>query len=66
MLHAIGIPKLGDLKCSPDLRNNVKKVKVNLGLLLKHILFYHIWGWWPFWSSNLKQSYMGVVAILVK
>ena len=39
-------PKLEDLKVlrrSPDLFNNVKIVKV-LQLIIKHILFYHIWG----------------------
>ena len=24
--------------------------------MIKHILFYHIWGLQPFWSSDLKQS----------
>ena len=31
------------------------QVKVNSGLSLKHVLFYHIWELWPFWSNDLKQ-----------
>ena len=39
------IIKLEDLKCSPDLLNYVKVI---LGLSLKHILFYNMWGLqWP-------------------
>ena len=45
--HEIG--NLEDLNGSPDLRINVK-----IGLLLKHISFYHIWAWWPFSSKGLK------------
>ena len=52
--------KLEDLKVlrhSPDLFNHVKKGQGQLqGILIKHILFYHIWGLQPFWSSDLKQS----------
>ena len=54
------ITKLEDLKVprrSPDLFNHVKIGKGQLqGILIKHILFYHIWGSQPFWSSDLKQS----------
>ena len=52
--------KLEDLKVlgrSPDLFNNEKIGQGQLPLILiKHILFYHIWGLQPFWSSDLKQS----------
>ena len=52
--------KLEDLKVlrrSPDLFNHVKIGKGQLhGILIKPILFYHIWGLQPFWSSDLKQS----------
>ena len=47
---------LNVLKRSPDLLNNVKIRLAQLRLFMKHILFYHIWGLWPFWSSDLKQS----------
>ena len=51
--------KLEDLKVlrrSPDLFNHVKIGQGQLqGKLIKHILFYHIWGLQPFWSSDLKQ-----------
>ena len=50
--------KLEDLKVlrrSPDLFNNVKIGK-GFTAIIKHILFYHIWGLQPFWSSDLKQS----------
>ena len=44
--------KLEDLKVlrrSPDLFNHVKIGKGQLqGILIKHILFYHIWGLQPF------------------
>ena len=46
--------KLEDLKVlkrSPDLLNNVKIGHSQLDLLLKHILLYPIWAWWPFWLS---------------
>ena len=43
---------------SPDLFNNVKIGQGQLPLILiKHILFYHIWGLQPFRLSDLKQSY---------
>ena len=41
---------------SPDLLNNVKIGQGQLKLIMKHFLFYHIWGLQPFWSSDLKQS----------
>ena len=53
-------PKLEDpkvLRRSPDLFNHVKIGQGQLqGILIKHILLYHIWGLQPFWSSDLKQS----------
>ena len=51
--------KLEDLKVlrrSPDLFNNVKIGQGQLLLIIKHILFYNIWGLQPFWTSDLKQS----------
>ena len=51
--------KLEDLKVlrrSPDLFNYVEIGQGQLQLIIKHILFYHIWGLQPFWSSDLKQS----------
>ena len=46
------------LRRSPDLFNNVKIGQGQLPLILiKHILFYHIWGLQPFRLSDLKQSY---------
>ena len=57
-IHADNL-KLEDLKVlkrSPDLLNNVKIGHGQLRLIMKHILLYHIWGLWPFWSSDLKQS----------
>ena len=50
--------KLEDLKVlrrSPDLLNNCKTGQGQLQLIMKHILFYHIWGLQPFWSSNLNN-----------
>ena len=47
--------KLEDLKVlrrSPDLFNYVKLSQGQLQLIIKHILFYHIWGLQPFWSSD--------------
>ena len=47
--------KLEDLKVlrrSPDLFNNVKIGQGQLRLIMKQILFYHIWGLQPFWSSD--------------
>ena len=54
----MAIKKLEDLKVlrrSPDLINNVKKGQGQLQLIMKHILFYHIWGLQPFWSSDLNN-----------
>ena len=56
---AAHIHKQEDLKFlrrSPDLFNNVKISQGQLRLIIKHILFYHIWGLQPFWSSDLKKS----------
>ena len=54
------IQKLEDLKVlrrSPDLFNHVKIDQgQQQGILIKHILFYHLWQLQPFWSSDLKQS----------
>ena len=50
--------KLEDLKAlrrSPDLLNNVKIGQGHLQLIMKQILFYHIWGLQPFWSSDLNN-----------
>ena len=53
-----GQAKLEDLKVlrrSPDLFNNVKIGQGQMQLILKHILFYHILGLQPFWSSDLNN-----------
>ena len=42
------------LKHSPDLLNNVKIGQGQLRLVTETYLVYHIWGWRPFWSSDLK------------
>ena len=52
--------KLEDLKVlrrSPDLLNNVKigQGQGQLQLIVGQILFYHIWGLQPFWSSELNN-----------
>ena len=50
--------KLEDLRVprrSPDLFNNVKISQGQLQLIIKHFLFYHIWGLQPFWSSDLNK-----------
>ena len=50
--------KLEDLKVlrrSPDLLNNVKIGQGQLQLIMEQILFYHIWGLHPFWSSDLNN-----------
>ena len=50
--------KLEDLKVlrrSPDLLNNVKIGQGQLKLIMKQILFYHITGLQPFWSSDLNN-----------
>ena len=43
------------LRRSPDLLNNVKIGQGQLQLIMKHILFYNIWGLQPFWSSDLNN-----------
>ena len=43
------------LRRSPDLLNNFKTGQGQLQLKMKHILFYHIWGLQPFWSSILNN-----------
>ena len=50
--------QLEDLKVlrrSPDLLNNVKIGQGQLQLIMEQILFYHIWGLQPFWSSDLNN-----------
>ena len=57
LMFRVGL-KLEDLKvlrCSPDLLNNVKIGQGHLQLIMKQILFYHIWGLQPFWSSDLNN-----------
>ena len=52
------ITKLEDLKVlrrSPDLLYNVKIGQGQLQLIMKQILFYHILGLQPFWSSDLNN-----------
>ena len=58
-LRSLVKKKLEDMKVlrrSPDLSYYVKIGQGQLQLLIKHILFYHIWGLQPFWSSDFKQS----------
>ena len=53
----IRIFQLEDLKVlrrSPDLLNNVKIGQGQLQLIMKQILFYHILGLQPFWSSPMN------------
>ena len=50
--------KLEDLKVlrpSPDLRNNIKIGQGQVQHIMKQILFYHILGLQPFWSSDLNN-----------
>ena len=50
--------KLEDLKVlwrSPDHLKIVKIVQGQLQLIMEQILFYHIWGLQPFWSSDLNN-----------
>ena len=52
------VKKLEDLKVlkqSPDLLNNIKIGQGQLRHMMKHVLFYHIWGLGPFWSSDLNN-----------
>ena len=61
--------KLEDLKVmrrSPDLFNNVKIGQGQLQLIMKHILFYLIWGLQPFWSSDLSNLMSNPSVISVK
>ena len=54
-LHTMSTQRLDDLKVlrrSPDLFNNVKIGQGQLQPIIKHILFYHIWGLQPFKPSN--------------
>ena len=58
MTLASTVFKLEDLKVrrrSPDLLNNVKIGQGQLQLIMKQILFYHILGLQPFWSSDLNN-----------
>ena len=48
------------LKCSPDLLDNCKTGQGQLQLIMKHILFHHIWGSQPIWSSNLNNLTAGL------
>ena len=43
------------LRLSPELLNNVKIGQGQLQLIMKQILFYHILGSQPFWSSDLNN-----------
>ena len=43
------------MRRSPDLLNNVKIGQGQLQLIMKQILFYHILGLQPFWSSDLNN-----------
>ena len=47
--------KMKVLRRSPDLFYNVKIGQGQLLLIIKHVLFYHIWGFKPFWSSDLSK-----------
>ena len=40
------------LRRSPDLLNNVKIDQGQQQLIIEQILFYHIWGLQPLWSSD--------------
>ena len=60
LLRILGgdIAQLEDLKVlrrSPDLLNNVKIGQGQPQLIMEQILFYHIWGLQPFWSSALNN-----------
>ena len=59
MLLQKRMKRLEDLKVlrrSPDLLNNVKIGQSQPQLIMEQILFYHIWGLQPFWSSDLNQG----------
>ena len=53
--HILKQEDLKVLRHSPDLFNNVKIGQGQLRLLIKHILFYHIWGLLPFCGNDLKN-----------
>ena len=58
MTLASTVFKLEDLKVlrrSPDLRNNIKIGQGQGQHIMKQILFYHILGLQPFWSSDLNN-----------
>ena len=44
------------LRRSPDLLNHVNIGQVQLQLIMEQILFYHILGLQPFWSSDLNNQ----------
>ena len=57
-IKRVGEKRLEDLKVlrrSPDLRNNIKIGQGQVQLIMKQILFYHILGLQPFWSSDLNN-----------
>ena len=54
-LWQVELEDLKVLRRSPDLLNNVKIVQGQLQLIMKQILFYHIYGLQPFWSSDLNN-----------
>ena len=53
--NTIRLEDLKVLRRSPDLLNNVKIVQGQLQLIMKQILFYHIYGLQAFWSSDLNN-----------
>ena len=53
--HTTKLEDLKVLRRSPDLLNNVKIGQGQLQLIMKQILFYHILGLQPFWSSDLNN-----------
>ena len=55
MCHVVKLEDLKVLRHSPDLLNNVKIGQGQLQLIMEQILFYHIWGLQPFWSSYLNN-----------
>ena len=57
-MTSVSTSKLEDLKVlrrSPDLFNNVKIGQGQLQLIMKQILFNHIWWLQPSWSSDLNN-----------
>ena len=53
--HILKLEDLKVLRRSPDLLYNVKIGQGQLKLITKQILFYHILGLQPFWSSDLNN-----------